>query len=73
MPGQGGLPSSRHRESTGLALFDLRRDPGERYDVQAQNPEVLKEIMKVVEQAQEDLGDDLTDRPGNNRKLPGNL
>ena len=60
-------------DSTGLALYDLRRDPGERYDVQEQNPDVVKRLQQLVEQAREDLGDDLTNRPGKNRRPPGKL
>lgn len=73
LPGQNGLPGKRHRDSTGLALYNLRRDPGERYNVIEQNPDVLKQMMQLVEQAREDLGDDLTDRQGTNRRKPGKL
>ncbi len=63
----------KHPDSTGLALYDLRRDPGERYDVKAQNPEVVARMQKLVEQAREDLGDDNTNREGANRRAPGTL
>ena len=48
--GQDGKPGpiSGNRKEP-LALYDLRRDPGERYDVQSQYPEVMAELMKVVE------------------------
>lgn len=70
-PGKGGWPGKMHEDSTGLALYDLRRDPGERYDVKKQNPEVVKRMFKLVEQAREDLGDALTHRKGANRRPPG--
>jgi arylsulfatase len=54
-------------------LYDLRRDPGERYDVKSQYPEVFAELMKVVEAARLDLGDDLTGNEGNGRRAIGNL
>jgi len=73
LPGKDGWPGKMHRDSTGLALYDLRRDPGERYDVKEQNPDVVKNIQQLVEQAREDLGDDLTNRPGKNRRQPGKL
>ena len=52
-------------------LYDLRRDPGERYDVTDQNPEVVKRLEKIVQEAREDLGDDITGNPGKNRREPG--
>lgn len=73
LPGKDGRPGRTHRDSTGLGLYDLRRDPGERYDVKRQYPEVVQEIQKLVQQAREDLGDDLTGIPGKNRRPPGRL
>ncbi|MDR2983036.1 MAG: sulfatase [Puniceicoccales bacterium] len=74
LPGKDGLPgattSGRHFPK---ALYDLRRDPGERYDVQDANPEAVEELMKVVEAAREDLGDDLTSRPGTGRREIGRV
>ncbi len=53
-----------------LALYDLAHDPGEVYDVQNQYPEMVKKIMEYVEKARADLGDDLTNRKGANRRSP---
>ena len=53
------------------ALYDLRRDPGERYDAQAQFPEILKQLEELAEKAREDLGDDLTQRFGKNVRAAG--
>jgi arylsulfatase len=73
LPGNDGWPGKTRKDSTGLALYDLRRDPGERYDVKAQHADVVARIQKLVEQAREDLGDDLTGRKGKNRRPPGRL
>jgi len=73
IPGNGGLPGARNTVSTEMALYDLRRDPGERYDVIKQHPEVVKEILKLAEQARQDLGDALVNEPGENRRKPGQL
>jgi len=54
-------------------LYDLRRDPGERYDVQKQYPEVMDELMQVVEAARLDLGDDITGHAGTGRRPIGTL
>ena len=73
LPGKNGWPGKMHTSKTELALYDLRRDPGERYDVKEQNPDVVKRLQKLVEEAREDMGDDLTGRPGKNRRPPGKL
>ena len=44
LPGNNGWRGEMHADSTGLALYDLRRDPGERYDVKAQNPDVIAHL-----------------------------
>ncbi|WP_281631594.1 sulfatase family protein [Flavobacterium luteolum] len=54
------------------ALYDLSRDPGETYDVQNQYPEIVAKILKLAEDAREDLGDKLTDRIGKNVRNPAN-
>lgn len=54
-------------------LYDLRRDPGERYNVKDFYPEIVKEIWKIAEDAREDLGDDLTGNQGKNRREPGRI
>jgi len=68
---QAGKVNNQNKEP--LALFDLRRDPGERYDVQSMYPEVVAELMKVVEAARLDLGDDITGNKGTGRRPIGTL
>jgi len=38
-------------------LYNMMRDPGERYNVIQSNPDKVKEIMLVIEEARRDLGD----------------
>lgn len=71
LPGLDGLPGKKHKATTPLALYNLRRDPGERSDVQFQHPDIIEQIMKIVEEARKDLGDDLTNREGKNRRPVG--
>lgn len=55
------------------SLYDLRRDPGEQHDVKGQNPQILKELRTLAEEARKDLGDDLQNRKGANNREPGKL
>ena len=71
IPGNDGNPGKTTKITTGLELYDLRRDPGEQYNVMEQNPEVVKELQILVDSARIDLGDDITNCPGKNRREPG--
>ena len=69
VPGRDGVPGNAP-ETVPMpqALYDLRRDPGERYDVQAQFPEMVRRLEALAEQARADLGDDLTKTKGTNQR-----
>lgn len=72
LPGKDGMPGKvdeNHRYEGGL--YDLRRDPGERYDVARMYPEIVKELNELAKEAREDLGDDLTGHQGKNRREHG--
>lgn len=72
VPGNDGFPGKAPENIPfPLALYDLRRDPAERYDVKETYPEILAELQKVAEEAREDLGDDLTKRTGKNVRKSG--
>lgn len=64
--GKGGKPGPLSIVDVPMALYDLRHDPGTVYDVQKENPEIVQQILKLVEHAREDLGDDLAQRKGKN-------
>ena len=74
LPGNDGLPGPvNERKAFELALYDMRRDPGERYDVKELYPEVVAELMKIADEARKDLGDDLTGEKGTGRRPIGQL
>lgn len=68
--GNGGIRGAVRKEKVDLALFDLKADPGEKLDRSKQRPEIVRRLQKLAEQARRDLGDDLTDRKGANRRPP---
>ncbi len=71
VPGMDGHPGKVSQINIPMALYDLRQDPSERYDVKEIYPEIIKDLQKVAETAREDLGDDLTDRKGKNTRPCG--
>ncbi len=72
LPGKDGWPGPTGIESIEQPeLYNLRRDPGEWYDVSARYPEKVRELEALADIARLDLGDDLTDAPGSNRRPAG--
>lgn len=69
--GSAGKVNESHAIAGGL--YDLRRDPGERYDMSAFYPEVVKELEALADEARADLGDDLQNITGPNRREPGRV
>lgn len=68
--GKDGQNGTTPNVNVKMALYDLAHDPGEVYDVQTQYPEMVKKIMVYVAQARADLGDELTNEKGTNRRKP---
>lgn len=74
LPGNDGKPGKVSEQRVfEQGLYDLRRDPGERYDVQELYPEVMAELMQIAEDARKDLGDEITNHQGENRRKIGNI
>jgi arylsulfatase A-like enzyme len=74
MPGSDGL-FGKVDDNTPfpMALYDLRRDPSERYDVQTMYPDIVAKLQQLAETARQDLGDDLTNRKGSNLRPVGTI
>ncbi|HEY1375942.1 MAG TPA: alpha/beta hydrolase fold domain-containing protein, partial [Gemmataceae bacterium] len=60
-------------ERIGLALYNLRTDPGETRDRAAEQPEVVKDLLKLADTARADLGDSLTGVTGKNVRPAGDF
>lgn len=73
LPGNDGWPGDYNEIEAEFALYDLRRDPGEEYDVKELYPEVVAELEHLANQAREDLGDDLKEIEGANVRQHGTL
>ncbi len=73
-PGKDGAAGgSNENFSHEGGLYDLGRDPGERYNVMADFPEIIAMLQKMADEARQDLGDDLTNKTGANRREIGKL
>lgn len=73
LPGNDGWPGPYAQDTAEFALYNLRRDAGERYDVKELYPEIVKELQALAEKARTDLGDDLQERTGNNVRECGKI
>lgn len=73
MPGMDGFAGKIGQRAAELALYDLRRDPGERYDVKELYPEIVESLSKLADQAREDLGDDIQKIEGKNVRRAGQV
>ncbi|MCD8193382.1 MAG: sulfatase [Tannerellaceae bacterium] len=72
VPGNDGQPGNLATiDLQKCELYDLRRDPGERYDVLSQYPEVAARLMKIADNMRRELGDNLTRVKGTENREPG--
>jgi len=72
--GRDGTPVPyQQRKIERSELFDLVSDIGETTDIAIQNPEIVKRLEALAEQAREELGDSLTKRTGKGVREPGRI
>jgi arylsulfatase A len=71
--GTGGQPAPYAAAKTGSELYDLESDVGEKKDVAAAHPDVVRRLEALAEKARADLGDSLTGRTGSGVREPGRV
>jgi arylsulfatase len=73
-PGNDGQPGEvKDIEMKEPQLYDLRRDPGEAYNVIFQYPEIVERLEKAAIEARIDMGDNLKNIEGANRRPIGRV
>ncbi len=73
LPKNDGHPGPYSKFTAEYALYNLRRDPGEQYNVMELYPAVVKDLENLAEIARNDLGDNLNNRIGNNVREAGSI
>ncbi|MGV3640793.1 MAG: sulfatase [Adhaeribacter sp.] len=74
LPGQNGQPGPAPEDRDfPTALYNLERDPGERYDVYQQHPGIVAALEKIADKARADLGDDLQNKTGSQVRPAGKV
>lgn len=56
-PGRDGQPGGYTQQETGLALYNLRDDIGEKIDVKEDHPEIVRQLEEFADEARTELGD----------------
>jgi arylsulfatase len=72
-PGIDGLYGHVKNVNVGLSLYDLRCDPGERYNQAIYHPEIVDELNHLADQMRQELGDSLLMIKGKNVREPGRM
>lgn len=68
-----GLPIEYTQASIGLALYDLKQDREERFNVKDKHPDLMARLQRAAAAARAELGDALTGMEGNGVRPAGEL
>ena len=72
-PGSGGTPGPYKQLKTGLELYHLEMDIGEKEDLASRFPGVVKELAEYGDRIRKELGDSLTKQKGSENRQPGRV
>ncbi len=73
LPGDGGQPKPTVKVESDWELYDLRRDPGERYNVIAMYPEVVERLKARLAELSRELVDANTGSTGTGARPAGKI
>lgn len=71
--GKAGKPVAYKEGETGLALFDLDKDPGETTDVADKHPDVVERLKTLSDTMRDELGDSASKKEGKGVRPAGRL
>jgi arylsulfatase A len=73
-PGKDGVPGKyKPVKLEQIELYDLENDPGETRDVSKNQPQALAKLQTLAADVRADIGDAVTNTPGNGRREVGKL
>ena len=71
--GMDGWPGTMNPVEFEGGLYDMRRDPGEQYDMKREYPEIVKEMQQKADLMRKELGDFRMKIPGSAVRHAGQL
>ena len=71
--GKDGWPGRMDTVEFGGGLYDMRRDPGERYDMSGVHPEIVRELLELAGNMRKELGDAKLGIAGKENRRPGSI
>ena len=72
-PGQGGSIGTYETRQIDLSLYNVEADPGETRNVAGEHPDVVEQLMDLIEQGRAGLGDGAMDVRGTGQGEPGRI